>query len=790
MALRLNDLLATCVGLAILSWPGGARGGPVIELEHLIAIPDGLDMPHLLAQGLAVDQDGDRLNDLAEDEIANALTPIYHFDSGEPDLRSYEPVLLHSVYPTGFSGGQLQIHVRFLELYAADGGYVFCNFPEPNGCNDHPGDTQAFQLNVSVLAIRRVVVSDPAPDPDTGPATFSGTHPIVFPSWGKHHKYHAPLVCSDHDLSSCDCDACGLGHWDRANGAGPTRMPSSINAGQDDSFDFCAHPGKTPKGFVNDLGPLGYPGQYIFDHCSCYDDPPCADSGWRFFFGNDGTLFSDETSPAHDVVFDGSPSASVIWIGLNGPDCNYTSSFSLANDTDGDALTDACDHCPHTFHPSFEDFPPRGDTDGDGEGDACDNCPAKANDTQADADGDQVGDACDNCKYQPNPDQLDNDDDQKGDACDDDDDNDGCKDDEDQHPKDLNVVVGHYTGVCCNGGPILALESLNSDRDRLLDCEDLDDDNDGIPDDEDGCPIGDLGPTGCILIADCPCNVWWDVCQGGGCLEFLVKLMSIVNPERETRFEHIHVINRKLYLKLPAGETPLETAARIQGAAGVGAAAGAGGGSRDLLRLEIWERAGRDGRERFRSLIAEYGPRDVALGRLDLGALLQVVPSSTGAGRLLVEAVWVPGADADTPLPDSDGDGLPNPFDNCEEVPNRDQVDSDGDGTGDACQAPAGGAQRPGDGNQDGRLDISDGIHLLGFLFRGTVRALPCGDGTPGSLANLRLLDANGDRQIDLSDAVAVFQFLFGGGRPHALCADARCVQCVELPGCPDACRA
>ena len=34
---------------------------------------------------------------------------------------------------------------------------------------------------------------------------------------------------------------------------------------------------------------------------------------------------------------------------------------------------------------------------------------------------------------------------------------------------------------------------------------------------------------------------------------------------------------------------------------------------------------------------------------------------------------------------DPDGDGLPDPFDNCDEVPNPDQSDLDLDGVGDAC---------------------------------------------------------------------------------------------------------
>lgn len=44
----------------------------------------------------------------------------------------------------------------------------------------------------------------------------------------------------------------------------------------------------------------------------------------------------------------------------------------------------------------------------------------------------------------------------------------------------------------------------------------------------------------------------------------------------------------------------------------------------------------------------------------------------------------------DTPFPtcqDSDEDGIPNGSDNCPSVANSDQIDSDGNGEGDACQA-------------------------------------------------------------------------------------------------------
>lgn len=90
--------------------------------------------------------------------------------------------------------------------------------------------------------------------------------------------------------------------------------------------------------------------------------------------------------------------------------------------------------------------------------------------------------------------------------------------------------------------------------------------------------------------------------------------------------------------------------------------------------------------------------------------------------------------------------------------------------------------QIPGDCNQDGNLDLSDAVWLLGHLFLGTFPRLPCEGGTssspgPGDLA---LVDVNGDGGIDVSDAVSILGFLYVGSKPPFLGT-----RCVPILGCP-----
>jgi len=92
------------------------------------------------------------------------------------------------------------------------------------------------------------------------------------------------------------------------------------------------------------------------------------------------------------------------------------------------------------------------------------------------------------------------------------------------------------------------------------------------------------------------------------------------------------------------------------------------------------------------------------------------------------------------------------------------------------------GDQLPGDCNQDGKLDLADGVCLLSHLFRGEPSVLSCEAGGLG-LSGRSLLDWNGDRALNLTDPIALLVHLFQSGVPHVLGSE-----CVPGAGCPRKC--
>jgi hypothetical protein len=97
------------------------------------------------------------------------------------------------------------------------------------------------------------------------------------------------------------------------------------------------------------------------------------------------------------------------------------------------------------------------------------------------------------------------------------------------------------------------------------------------------------------------------------------------------------------------------------------------------------------------------------------------------------------------------------------------------------------GQQVPGDANQDGKVDVSDAVWLLDYLFQGGGLRLPCEGGTadtPGA-GELALLDWNGDgilrAGLDISDPIGLLGWLFTSDRPPHVLGSV----CIPIAGCP-----
>jgi len=156
------------------------------------------------------------------------------------------------------------------------------------------------------------------------------------------------------------------------------------------------------------------------------------------------------------------------------------------------------------------------------------------------------------------------------------------------------------------------------------------------------------------------------------------------------------------------------------------------------------------------------------------GAALKAGSPAIGHGDLGQDAGYIQALGA-CQLPGGAGGGT------CEKLSEADCDSQGGTYGGNGTSCP-GGAQLPGNSNQDTSLDLSDVVTLLGFLFQGNPASLPCST----DAANLAFLDVNTDTAIDLSDGIFLLAFLFQGGPPPdqgPVCITI--VDCPPNPACP-----
>ena len=447
------------------------------------------------------------------------------------------------------------------------------------------------------------------------------------------------------------------------------------------------------------------------------------------------------------------------------------------------------------------------DTDHDGICDLDDDCPHDANTCQLDSDGDGEGDACDLCPNDPTP-TGDIDGDGIGDACDTDRDGDGCLNDADDHPDEGQqpTITKLYVGCPSESETAYVSDGFDTDGDGLPNCQDPDDDNDGLCDaaGPDCQSVGDPCPEVagvCIMpAAGQPCPPIWAVCNLG-CVEYFLKLVDAINPDptRELVFDRLWMVNRALFTAHLPGQTAAEGLDAIGGIAGAAIAAAGGPGARlgGSVAVELWQRLP-DGSERRVTVIGRYAASELRLGDLTRGGFLRLFPTE-GATR-------APMLDADTTsgiglLPgegmDSDGDGEPDAQDDCVATPNPGQQDADGDGFGNACDA---------DLDQDGVVDDDDVARVrdcAGAALTAEVPLLePAGfDGEvfgtappePTRLAAAlaaacRDADLDGDGDVDATDAEFAAAMLGRAPGPSAVDRGLRPkATAARMPACADA---
>ena len=168
-----------------------------------------------------MDEDGNGLDDEAEQQLAGCFVPEFRFDADEPSksLQPNEPV-------SGFTAYRIQspnpanvlIRFRFAFLFRQDGG--FASDDDPINCqNPHEGDS--IGVTMDVLVYKDVVWRAKLVAFSDGSVPSDGTRAVVYPTAGKHH-IRSWAGGSWYDVSV------GTKCWENHRGNGAIRVPTNL----------------------------------------------------------------------------------------------------------------------------------------------------------------------------------------------------------------------------------------------------------------------------------------------------------------------------------------------------------------------------------------------------------------------------------------------------------------------------------------------------------------------------------------------------------------------------------
>ncbi|MBD3217570.1 MAG: hypothetical protein GF310_04785 [candidate division Zixibacteria bacterium] len=451
--------------------------------------------------------------------------------------------------------------------------------------------------------------------------------------------------------------------------------------------------------------------------------PTGSDIAFSTFFGANG--FNTHTE-ATGIAVDDSGYAYITGR-LNGTDLPlqnpyqdsgsiFVSKITDTEDYDGDGFPDMIDYCPLLYTTTNID------TDGDGWGDQCDNCPDSANPDQADLDGDGYGDACD---IDVDEDGILDDGDGSGIAGDY-----PCPDSitadcDDNCPFIGNPEQEDYDDdglgdSCDNCIYVYNPDQINFDEDDLGDACDPDDDNDGVDENGDGLPEYNPCEDSMTVNCDDNCIFLYNPYQGNADNDSVGNLCDDDDDN-----DGILDDDDNCPLHYNPGQENMDgddygdsCDVDIDG----------DGSSNDHDNCPLTPNPDQDNYDGD-----EYG--DACDDDIDGDGVKE---DGDGSG--------IPG---DYPCPDSvtlDCD------DNCK-YPNPDQRDDDGDGIGYECDFICGDAQH------DGRVNISDAVAIINYVFIGGDAPDPFYSG-----------EVNCDWAVNVSDAVWLINYIFMGGTTPCDC--------------------